>query len=116
MDNTKTMTRDKNSATSTIPFDKFDLSNETLYRSAIGSVKRVSQQLSALPDRRKALVFISTGLPLNVRTGTGEVVHDEGQGVMAQLILNLQNALREAGEANVNVYSLDPGGLRAPYN
>ena len=38
------------------------------------------------------------------------------KAVMAQLILDLQNAFREAGEANVNVYSLDPGGLRAPYD
>jgi VWFA-related protein len=116
VDNTKTMARDKAGTLSTIPFDKFDLSNETLYRSAIGSVKRVSQQLSALPDRRKALVFISTGLPFDVEQAQAKIVHDENQGVMAQLILDLQNAFREAGEANVNVYSLDPGGLRAPYD
>ena len=116
VDNIMTMGRDKDGTLGTIQFDKFDLSNETLYRSAIGSVKRVSQQLSALPDRRKALVFISTGLPFDVEQAQAKIVRDEGQAVMAQLILDLQNAFREAGEANVNVYSLDPGGLRAPYD
>jgi VWFA-related protein len=114
LDNMKDM--DANGNPRTLFFDTYTLSAETLYRRAIGAIRGVSQQLSDLPDRRKALVFISTGLPLNPEEATAKIVRcGDSQAVTQELILDLESAIRQAGRANVNVYSLDPGGLRAPY-
>jgi VWFA-related protein len=116
----RTWDMDRTGKGSLIPvlFDRFSQTVTTMYRLTVGAIGEVSAQLSALPERRKALMFISTGLPFDPEELTPRIVRDSGdsQAVMRQLVLDLQETLAAAGRANVNVYALDPGGLRAPYD
>jgi VWFA-related protein len=98
-------------------FDQFNGSAATLYQAAIHNLTTVAESLAALPERRKALVYVSVGVPLEfdaaapltVTDGTG----DTGS-ITRQLIKELQEAFGAAQRANVAIYGLDPGGLRAP--
>jgi VWFA-related protein len=97
-------------------FDEFDPNALTLYQATVGTLEGVSAQLAALPERRKALVLISVGLPfdpdeLGVRQGLSD---GNNSGEMAwKLKERMEAAFRAAQQANVNIYSVDPGGLRA---
>jgi VWFA-related protein len=97
-------------------FDEFDVRAMGLYESTLGTLRSVSQALVDLPQRRKALVFVSPGLPID--TGEGVPRQDFGNGldpgVTRRLLLDLEGIFAAAERANVNVYGLDPGGLRAP--
>jgi len=103
-------------------FDKLDAKSATLYGLTVGTLRAVAEHLIELPQRRKALVFISPGLPLDLAL-LGPMLAGgslEGGGSMAdtsvvqRLLYDLLQVLDAAGHANVNVYSLDPGGLRTP--
>ena len=117
LDNTWDMDRTMRGGVTPVLFDRFSQTATTMYRLAVGAVGDVSAQLSALPERRKALIFISTGLPLDMEGLAPEIARKSGdsQSVTQQLVADLQETLAAAGRANVNVYALDPGGLRAPY-
>jgi VWFA-related protein len=97
-------------------FDEFDVRAMGLYQATLGTLRSVSQALIDLPQRRKALVFVSPGLPID--TGDGTPRQDFGNGadpgVTRRLLLDLEAIFAAAERANVNVYGLDPGGLRAP--
>jgi VWFA-related protein len=100
-----------------VAFDAFSPSASTLYRAAIHSLTTVAEYLTALPERRKALVYVSVGVPLEFdAAGPTEVIAGTGDavGIARQLIQELQDTFRAAQRANVAIYGLDPGGLRAP--
>jgi VWFA-related protein len=99
-------------------FDRLDPSLATSYSSTINTLRKVSEYLADLPDRRKALVYVSAGIPLDF-SAAGPVEAPGGSadvnGVSQSLITDLAECLRAAQRANVNIYAFDPGGLRAPH-
>ncbi len=101
-----------------VPFDEFTPAAATLYTATLNCLTGVAQQLAALPDRRKALVLVSVGVPLDLGVmapatnlaGTGDAA-----GLSRDLVQKLQESFRAAQLANVAFYALDPGGLRASF-
>jgi len=96
-------------------WDGFSATVLTMYRSTIGTLQGVTDSLIDLPGRRKALVFVSVGLPLDVEAVApaemGEGTSYAGDAAR-DLIKEVFDLFRAAQRANVNIYSLDPGGLR----
>jgi len=98
-----------------IPFSSYDRTAFQVYLATIGTLRSLAEALMELPQRRKALVFISVGIPLEMdnlapRITAGE--HGEEAGQRWQLLQDLLAAFTAAQRANVNIYSVDPGGLR----
>ncbi len=89
---------------------------------ALRTLKGQAEVLQELPAARKALIFISTrgaAVPDSL-TGLGDAEGQEaapGQDVTGMVVQNFGEFgefVRAAQRANLNVYCLDPGGLRAP--
>jgi VWFA-related protein len=70
-------------------------------RASVGVLKNVAKYLTVVLERRKALIYVSEGVPVNFVAG----------GEMAIVAQETQDALREAQRANVNIYCIDPQGL-----
>jgi len=97
------------------PFSSFDQSAMTMYLSTVGTLRALAEGLAELPQRRKALIFVSVGIPLDLSVMSGRVTlgdGDDSPGQTARLLQEMLEAFAAAGRANVNIYSLDPGGLR----
>lgn len=99
-----------------VPFDVFNTTASTLYHSSIGTLRGVAEYLIDLPERRKALIYVSVGVPIDVTESVVDLTSSptDAAGVAQQFLRELLDVFRAAGRANVNVYALDPGGLRAP--
>ena len=102
-----------------VPFDQFNPKALQLYSSVVGTLRVLSEYLADLPERRKALIFASVGLPLDIEAAQPRLISLEnmsGDAAAAaqSLFEGLEKAFEAAQRANVNIYSLDPGGLRAP--
>ena len=83
-----------------------DWSAEYFYKSSIRTLQLVAESMASADQRRKAVIFISPGLPLNASSGLGST----------SLQPEASALFREAQRANVNIYSIDPstlGGLDA---
>jgi len=84
------------------------------YEASINTVASAAKYLADLPDRRKVLVYISVGLPIDtavlgsVQVGQGGLTATESMRRLAQITAQ---GLRDAQLANVSVYAMDPGGL-----
>jgi VWFA-related protein len=100
-----------------MPFDGFDVAAATLYNATLGTLQGAAQDLIALPERRKALIFVSVGIPLDITAAgpmaIGTSTADAG-GVARQLITGMIDCFAAAQRGNVTIYPIDPGGLRAP--
>jgi VWFA-related protein len=111
-------TATKDGALRNAAFDRLDGSLATNYNATVGTLRKVAEYLADLPERRKALAFVSVGIPLDI-AAAGPVESPAGaadtSGVARQLITDVGECLRAAQRANVAIYSFDPGGLRAPY-
>jgi len=81
------------------------------------------QVLAKMPDRRKVVVYVGQGLPLDFGMlapqqpglpagGGGSALLT--QATMSKLVQRLQQVIERAARANVNVYTLDVCGLRSP--
>jgi VWFA-related protein len=104
------------------------------YFSSVRTLAQVSSLLARVPQRRKALIYVSTGVPVNYETvanfvplstsrltGIGEEAMSEDlvQSVMDFVDSRPQEAYGSAMEdafvraqhGNVNIYSIDPAGL-----
>jgi hypothetical protein len=100
-------------------FDGLDGSKATNYAAVLGTLRTVAEHLADLPERRKALFFVSVGIPLDfTAAGPDEapVGKSDRGGVARQVLKDVDGCLRAAQRANVNIYGLDPAGLRAPYS
>ncbi|MGE5360340.1 MAG: VWA domain-containing protein [Bacteroidales bacterium] len=89
---------------------------------ALNSLKGQAEALQELPAARKAVIFISTrgsALP-DALKGVGDAEGLEVLPGMDAAGMDIQNFgefgrfVRAAQQANLNVYCVDPGGLRAP--
>jgi VWFA-related protein len=105
------MSRGINAAPDRILFDSFNIASGTLYLSLVDTLRGVIESLTTLPGRRKAVVLIGVGMPFDP-----EAVMTDSSGLAGQISAELNECYREAQRANVNVYPMDPGGLRAPYD
>jgi VWFA-related protein len=80
------------------------------------SLRKLSHALAALPDRRKVVVYLSAGAEfdtdlLSASFNAGNI---EAIAAQSKIFRDMQAYIREAQRANVNVYSVDLNGLRAP--
>ena len=81
------------------------------------------ETLSSLPDRRKSIVYIGQGLPVDVGFLAPQVPGlPEGGGaspvmtatMTSRVTSQMRKTFERAARANVNVYTVDACGLRAP--
>ena len=95
--------------------------------SAIRTLGRVSAYLQTVPQRRKAIVYVSTGVPVDTEAASQAVAIGPRANVVAlnerDVALELMRNTREtftaaiqetylrAQHANVNIYALDPSGV-----
>jgi VWFA-related protein len=80
---------------------------------SVGTVRKVAEYLAAVPQRRKALIYVSTGVALDLEAlGPAQVgtFGDRG-GQAGRLKQEMTDIFRYAQRANVNVYPIDPRGL-----
>jgi VWFA-related protein len=94
--------------------------DDFLYQTySIGTVSRAAEFLRAIPNRRKTLIYVSTGIPIDPETASTPVTVglSAAGGTMAStfaqqdLIHDMQDAFGQALKANVNIYGVDPSGL-----
>jgi VWFA-related protein len=94
--------------------------DEFYYRSSVGVLQQIADALIALPQRRKTLVYIGQGVPVDpagagpVLIGSGSMAAVGNAGMHQLLLDRTMKVLAAAQRANVNVYTLDPCGLRVP--
>ncbi len=104
------------------------------YFSSVRTLAQVSSYLARVPQRRKALIYVSTGVPVNYETVANFVplsasrLTGMGEEAMSEeLVQNLmefvesrpqdaygsamEDAFVRAQHGNVNIYSIDPAGL-----
>jgi len=80
-------------------------SGEMGNRSLIEAIVKVSELLADAPQRRKSLIYVSPGWPVDL------VTFGSGNPFRAILQLRMEEAFDQARRSNVNVYSVDPTGL-----
>lgn len=72
---------------------------------AVGTLQTLDhlvRVLGAVPDRRKSIAFISSGIPVHM---------DGGSTDKDQLHTTFRAMVRHAREGNVNIHAIDPGGV-----
>lgn len=76
-----------------------------LILSTIDTLARAASYLGTIPKRRKAIIYVSVGVPLDLDQlmNPASPMHD--------IFLRARTMFREAQAANVNIYSIDPSGL-----
>jgi VWFA-related protein len=73
----------------------------------VPTLQTLVARLATIPNRRKTIVMVSTGVPLNLgatRDCPGELAAD------------MRDVFRDAQRANVNIHGIDPGGYRGYEN
>ena len=100
--------------------------DEYYFRSSASTLTSVTDYLTAIPDRRKVLVYISIGLPVDIGGSNDPTQPQANDGLSPEMgagsdpekreLLNTLNdevrrALDKAAKSNVTVYSFDPAGL-----
>jgi VWFA-related protein len=100
-----------------VAFNQFDATGSTLtlYHSTISTLRGIAEDLIAMPDRRKALFFVSVGIPLDAAAATepGSNGRVDSSGQLAVLFDELKKTFDAARRSNVSIYGVDPGGLRS---
>ena len=104
------------------------------YFSSVWTLGQVSSHLARVPQRRKALIYVSTGVPVNYETvanftplSSARVTGMGDEAMSEQLVQNvmefvesrpqeaygtaMEDAFVRAQHGNVNIYSIDPAGL-----
>ena len=85
---------------------------------SVGTIRRVAETLASLPQRRKAVVFVTVGVPASVEAAAEIVMAGGGQrgatetgAVMRQVFQQMRETYRQAQLANVNIYPVSPAGV-----
>jgi len=95
------------------------------YQSAVRTLGNLADYLIAVPNRRKALFWVSPGVPMshcqplpdrNLLADPRESKCSSGMtasptGIWADMFTRLNEIFRNAQRANVTMYPIDPGGL-----
>ena len=94
--------------------------NRTPYSmlSAVETLFEAARLLIEIPERRKTLIYISGGVPVDFEEAApqliGPGVSMVGRELHSRLLERMSAAFAQAARANVNVYAFDVCGLRAP--
>jgi hypothetical protein len=90
----------------------------TLCRITLSTLSGIAKTLSALPEQRKALIFVSAGMPLDPSLIAPQGMGDNGEAgaLHNDLFKELFAIIGEANRSNISVYGIDPGGLRVSPN
>ncbi|OFW06471.1 MAG: hypothetical protein A3H96_12385 [Acidobacteria bacterium RIFCSPLOWO2_02_FULL_67_36] len=95
--------------------------DDLYYLYSVDVVEAAVDTLSTMPDRRKAIIYVGQGVPVDLELLAPQAVGiPEGggesalmkQGLMQQLKNQMEKAFQRAARANVNVYTVDACGLR----
>ena len=84
-----------------------------LYRITLSTLSGVAKTLAALPEQRKALIFVSAGHAARREPDCPAGYGRHGAaGAARTLFRELFAIIGEANRSNISVYGIDPGGLR----
>jgi VWFA-related protein len=93
---------------------------------SVNVVENAIDVFSTWPDRRKSIVYIGQGVPVNPELLAPQVPGLPGESappsvsalmsgsLMSRLTAQMRKAFERAGRANVSIYTVDACGLRAP--
>ena len=88
-----------------------------LYAS-IDTIRRVAEALASLPQRRKAVIYVTVGVPADLTSGAEVVIASPGNpaggeigAAMRRIFDFMSDTYRKAQRANVNVYTVSPAGV-----
>jgi VWFA-related protein len=90
---------------------------------SVGVVESAIDVLSTLPDRRKSIVYIGQGVPVDPELLAPQIPGLPPEGgvstlmsgaMMSRLTTQMRKAFERAARANVSIYTVDACGLRAP--
>jgi VWFA-related protein len=82
-------------------------SNCQLRQLTVPALQTLVARLATIPNRRKTIVLVSTGVPLNLGAT---------RDCAGQLAMDMRDVFRDAQRANVNIHGIDPGGYRGYEN
>jgi VWFA-related protein len=96
--------------------------NQMFARMSVDVIQHSVEALGALPDRRKVIIYIGQGVPVSLEdaatpmwAGIDAPVGAVDAGSQQRHLLYLMDqSFKKAAKANVNIYTLDVCGLRAP--
>jgi hypothetical protein len=89
-------------------------------RSMLTTLRNLSDWLSGVRGRRKAVVFVSEGIDYNIWDNTGPTsttvngVNILSRGDGSLLVSEMRDVIAAATRANVSIYAIDPRGLYFP--
>ena len=99
----------------------FELAESNAFYASIGTLSRVAESLAALPERRKAVIYVTVGVPADLTIGATPVLAggtgDEPLGgieigpMIRRVFDYMRETYRFAQRANVNVYTVSPAGV-----
>jgi VWFA-related protein len=96
-------------------FEQFDDSSGPAYIEATATIRKLVDLMADLGQRRKALLWVSAGMPLSVerpRLISPDSFVEQLRSDEDRVRDGWVELFAAAGRANVNLYGLDPGGLR----
>jgi len=101
-------------------YSAFDVSALTMYLAAVDTLRAISEYLVDLPQRRKALMWVSVGVPIDWEAAQAGLISMDSpgsattSGAVQSVVRAARELLEAAQRANVAIYGLDPRGLEAP--
>lgn len=113
IDNMWTMAGD--GKVSSVPFTRMDERSLAILEQGAETLRTVADYLSDLPQRRKALLLVSVGIPVDISVLQAGIPGETGMdssGATGKILLKVRQAIAAAQRSNVSIYGLDPGGLR----
>jgi VWFA-related protein len=93
------------------------ISESLAFQQSVGTIMRVAGSLTALSQRRKAVVYVTVGVPVDTGIASEPVLAGSGGGatetgaIFQQLMNDLTNTYRKAHLASVNIYTVSPAGV-----
>jgi VWFA-related protein len=89
-----------------------------LCRITLTTLSGIAKTLSTLPEQRKALIFVSAGMPLDPSKIGPQGMGSNGEcgALHNDLFRELFAIIGEVNRSNISVYGIDPGGLRVKPN
>ena len=97
-------------------FDAFDRAAGGMYLRAVDTLRSVAEHLTRLPNRRKSLIWVSVGLPLDWKLAQPAELSFEnpGDGTVSGQVLDIARSMQQmfaaSQRANLNVYSCTRAG------
>ena len=87
--------------------------DDLFFKYSVNVLDQIADFLIALPDRRKTLVYVGQGVPID-NGASSAAKATTARETQLILIEQMKDIFRRAAQANVNVYTYDACGLRPP--